>query len=118
MLLREADKVTSSNLVSTFQSTSRGEGPAGTALSLILDTGNSTSGDPVDRVRDSIIGRENLSLNLLDSLELTGFLNRAYRGTLLLVTEHSSVLLVAQDRERVVASGPSVRFIRVNLLDF
>jgi len=49
VLLREGLERTSLELVSTFQSTSGRERPAGAALALVLDTSDSTSGDPVNR---------------------------------------------------------------------
>jgi len=48
LLLRERDKLARFDLVSTLKSTGGGEGPAGTALALILNGGDSTFVSPVD----------------------------------------------------------------------
>ena len=47
LLLREGVKLSGLDLVSTFEGTSGGEGPAGSALSLVLDGGDGTFGSPV-----------------------------------------------------------------------
>lgn len=48
LLLGERKEFTGLNLPSTFEGTSGGERPAGSALTLILDGGDGTSSDPVD----------------------------------------------------------------------
>jgi hypothetical protein len=48
LLLGERDEATGGEEVSTFEGTSGGESPAGTALTLILDSGDGTLGSPVN----------------------------------------------------------------------
>jgi hypothetical protein len=52
LLFREADELAILNEVKTFEGTSGGESPAGTALTLILNISNSTLGGPIDGSRD------------------------------------------------------------------
>lgn len=47
LLLGEGKELAGGDLPSTFEGASRGEGPAGTALTLILDGGDGTSSGPV-----------------------------------------------------------------------
>lgn len=68
LLLGEGDELTGGNLVSTFHGTSGGERPAGTALSLVLDGGDSTSILPVDNIGE-VIGGE--GLNVMESENIT-----------------------------------------------
>merc|ERR1712039_421585 len=53
LFLREGNEVSGSEEVSTLERTGGGESPAGTALSLVLDGGNGTLGNPVDLVSES-----------------------------------------------------------------
>lgn len=48
LLLGEGDKLSSPDLVLTLEGTSGGESPASTTLTLILDSGHGTLGNPVD----------------------------------------------------------------------
>ena len=48
LLFREGDELTSGNEVTTFESTSGRESPAGTAGTLVLDGGDSTLLSPID----------------------------------------------------------------------
>ena len=47
-LLRDGEKSAGLDLPCALHSTGGGEGPAGSALSLVLDWGDSTCGSPVD----------------------------------------------------------------------
>merc|ERR1712039_787334 len=60
LLLREGNEVAGGNEVSTLQGTGGGESPAGTALSLVLDGGDSTLGSPVDGIGE-VLGGEVLN---------------------------------------------------------
>lgn len=50
VLFRQREELTSRDLASTFDSASRGEGPAGAAATLVLDTSNGSTGNPIDIV--------------------------------------------------------------------
>jgi len=62
LLLRERLEGAVSDLVGTFHGTSGREGPARSALSLILDWGDGTSGNPVDGVLSNLV----LSLKVVE----------------------------------------------------
>lgn len=102
LLLGKGHEVASGNEVSTFHGTSGRERPAGTASALILDGGDGTSGNPVDRV--SIGSGEGL-LVTASGLVL---------GT---VAEESAVLVVGQISELVDANGGGLALVGADLLD-
>jgi hypothetical protein len=80
LLLRKRNELTGLDLMSTFERSSSGERPARTALSLVLNWGNSTLSDPVDLISEVFFG-EDLGLVLaLDIIDL-------------LITEESFLLL-------------------------
>merc|ERR1711981_683143 len=56
LLLTEGLQAASCNFPLSFQTTSGGEGPAGSALALVLDRGHCTLGAPVDAGRGSLAG--------------------------------------------------------------
>ena len=91
LLLGERLKGSSADEVFALKSTSGGERPAGTALALILDGGDTTSSDPVDTggVDERLV--VDLVLFVLNSLAL--------------VAEHARVLSVSPVRELVVTKG-------------
>ena len=102
LFLGEGDKVASGNEVSTLQRSGGGEGPAGTALSLVLDGGDGTLGDPVDLIGE-VGGGE-----VLDGV-----------GLLLVsfVAVHGSSLLRGVVSELVNTDGPGVSVLGVVLVD-
>jgi len=93
LLLGKGDEVTGSDLMGTLHGSSGGEGPAGSAASLVLDWGNSTSGNPVNTIG---VGA------LLEDLELEAVLSE-----FLLESKHGFDLLVGEVREEVVADSRS-----------
>jgi hypothetical protein len=102
LLLREGNKVASGNLMSTLQRSSGGEGPAGTALSLVLNRGDGTLGSPVDLVSE--VGGVELGNGV--SLLLVS-----------LVGVHGGSLLRSVVRELVDTDGPGVAVLGVVLVD-
>jgi len=56
LLLREGVELSGPDLVSTFEGTSGGEGPAGSTLSLVLDGGDGTIISPVPGASDLNVG--------------------------------------------------------------
>ena len=102
LLLREGDEVSSGNLMSTLHGTSGGESPAGTALSLVLDGGNGTLGDPVDLISE--VGGVELG-NGVGLLEVS------------LVAVHGSSLLRSVVSELVNTDGPGVSVLGVVLIN-
>jgi len=55
VLFGEGNKVSAGDLVSTFKRSGGGESPAGSALSLVLDWGDSSLGGPVDGVWSGLV---------------------------------------------------------------
>lgn len=92
LLLGERDKFTSLDEVSTFETTSGGESPAGTTRTLILDRGDSTSVDPVNAG-----GEVGLFEDFL-------FSEAEAKGSS--VTEESFVLSLSPVRHVVVSKSP------------
>jgi len=99
VLLREGLESTSLELVSTFQSTSGRERPAGAALALVLDTSDGTSGDPVNRGGE---GRD-VSRSLVD---VGSLLLRIWTGET--KANEGSPLIERHVGELVVAEGVGV----------
>jgi hypothetical protein len=65
LLLGEGDEVTGLDLVSALEGTSGGERPAGSALTLVLDGGDSSLGNPVDLISEvGVIKLDSLVLSL------------------------------------------------------
>ena len=102
LLLREGDEVASGNLMSTLHGSSGGEGPAGTALSLVLDGGDGTLGDPVDLIGE-VGGGE-----VLDGVGLLEVSS---------VAVHGSSLLRGVVSELVNTDGPGIAVLGVVLLN-
>ena len=88
LLLGEGEELTSGNEVGTFDGTSGGESPAGTAGALVLDAGDGTSLNPVDGV----------GVGLLEDLDVLD------GGLVLDVTKHLLVFNVVPVGELVVSS--------------
>ena len=95
LLLRERNELAGGNEVGTFETTSGGEGPAGTATTLILDGGDGTLVDPVDASGKLLLRKD---FGLVGDGELKRWL----------VTKHSSVLSISKVRHVVVGKSPGV----------
>jgi len=94
LLLGERDELASGNEVGTFETTSGGEGPAGTARTLVLDGGDGTLVDPVNAGGEVLF-----SDDLIDLVSHGEFDGR-------LVTKESSVLGLSPVGHVVVSELP------------
>mmetsp|Transcript_87904 Transcript_87904/g.121184 ORF Transcript_87904/g.121184 Transcript_87904/m.121184 type:complete len:206 (-) Transcript_87904:48-665(-) len=94
LLLRERNELTRLHEVGTFETTSGGESPAGTARTLILDGGDGTFVDPVNAGGEALLG------HLFVNLSGHGEFDRGF------VTKHSSVLSISKVRHVVVTKLP------------
>jgi len=90
-LLREGVKLSGLDEVSTLNGTSGGESPAGSALSLVLDWGDSTLGSPV------------LGISEVGGVELDWLLG--LKSNWGLVTEELAGLILSPGGEEVVSNG-------------
>ena len=102
LLLGERNKLAGGEEVSTLEGTGGGESPAGTTLSLVLDRGDGTLGDPVDLVSE--IGGVELG-NLVGLLEVSS------------VAVHGTSLLRGVVGELVDTNSPGVAVLGVVLLN-
>ena len=100
LLLRKGKEFSRGNEVSTLEGTGGGEGPAGSALSLVLDIGDGTSGDPVDRVS---VGLFKESWGVLSGAELW------------LVSVEGLALGLGPVRHEVVSKSPGAVSVVVEL---
>lgn len=104
-LLGERGEGASLDLVGSLESTGGGEGPTGSALSLVLDRSDGTGGNPIDRVR-ALGGGLAVHLGVLAKRRRLG--GKAH---------YLLPLRVGQVRELVEAHGKGLLFVAVVLLD-
>jgi len=86
LLFRERDELAVLDEVEAFKSTSSGESPAGTTVSLILDRSDGTLSSPIDGIgksEDGVVNRVASALNLFlfVDLETSKILGSEFLGT-------------------------------------